>query len=309
MIDQITDLTELNAMLQRAMAAYNRFPDKDNEAMVDAIEQRIADLKAAQPVYHGKLNISNADYHAAPGISSSSLKYLEESPLHFEKRHLFKKTSQTLNMGSLVHALVLEPDITKTEFAISVKYDGRTTAGKAAKAEFEAANVGKIIITEPEYEQACLMARNVLAIAGGLFEGGEAESSYFCEQDGLLLKCRPDYLQQHLSICSDIKTTARISDFDLRRTISEYRYDRSAAFYTKTLAGLGIHVTNFAFVFVESTEPYMVRIRMIDAESLLRARDEVDLLLATYTQYKLSGKGKYYKFTKPFANVGIGTST
>ena len=73
-------------------------------------------------VYHG---VSNEDYHAAPGISSSQLKLFLESPKHFEARyitgHMPFKTSKAMERGTLVHMAVLEPELFNQTYTYSIK--------------------------------------------------------------------------------------------------------------------------------------------------------------------------------------------
>lgn len=303
MLSEITDLSDLEIMLDHAKQVYARFPDKDNQSVIDSIQERIRQVQgqpAAPVAYHGKMALSNAQYHAAPGISASSLKYLEESPLHLEKKHLWRRKANFLDFGTLVHALVLEPDITKTEFAISPKFNLRTNAGKDDKAMFEQANEGKIIIDEESYEQAEQMAHNVLEMAGALFTGGEAESSYFAEEEGILVKCRPDYMKRRTAVIADLKTISQADEFNINKAISNYRYDRAAAFYPRVLRLLDIDIQNFALVFVESTEPYFVKVRMLPEETLIKANEEIDTLMAKYLKHKFRPKGIYYKIITPF---------
>lgn len=233
--------------------------------------------------------LSNLDYHLSDGISSSTLKYLEESVLHFENRGLFKFDSATFNFGSCVHKLILEPEDFDKEFVIMPSFDGRTKEGKANKEAFFSDNTGKTVIEQSDYETAVKMARNVHAIAGGLLQNGVAENSYSAEEDGLLLKCRPDYYIQGLGLVVDVKTTADISEFGIKKSIANYRYDWSAVFYMKVLRRLGLSAERFLFVFVEKTAPHMVKIREIDNESLIKAELEVNDMLDKYRLYKMTG--------------------
>ena len=253
------------------------------------------------PFLYGKLQMTNAEYHAAPGISASNLEYLEESVLHLEKKHLFTLSSPALDLGALVHALVLEPELVKTGFFILPKLDLRTNAGKAQKKELEDANQDKILISEDDYQTALIMRRNVLALAGNLFKQGEAEQSFFADDEGLLLKCRPDFYIERLATVIDLKTTADISEYGLKKTIASYRYDRAAVFYPKVLRLLGLEAQRFIFVFVESKPPHLVKIRDIHPNALELAEVEVEALLDKYRAYKLSGKADLYKTILPFS--------
>ncbi|MEF3199375.1 exodeoxyribonuclease, partial [Klebsiella quasipneumoniae subsp. similipneumoniae] len=66
--------------------------------------------------------VPNEIYHAANGISSTMVKDARVSLMYFEARHVSKTIqkvrSPVLDMGNLVHALVLQPEQLETEFSI-----------------------------------------------------------------------------------------------------------------------------------------------------------------------------------------------
>jgi len=66
--------------------------------------------------------ISNNDYHASNGISSSQVKDARISLMYYQGRHVTrtiqKESTEALTFGTLVHALVLEPETIDAEFSI-----------------------------------------------------------------------------------------------------------------------------------------------------------------------------------------------
>jgi exodeoxyribonuclease VIII len=253
---------------------------------------------------HSKLiglqKLSNEDYHSTEGISSSNLKLLEESPLHLKNKNLFKLSGSHLDFGSLVHSLILEPEKTDLEFIREIKVDARTTAGKKAKAEFAEQAQGRIIISHDEYIKAEIMSKNVLAIAGNILRNGKAEQSYFADDDGLLIKCRPDYYIESAGILVDVKTTADISEYGLRKSITNYHYNWSAVFYMKVLRLLGLKANKFIFVFVEKSQPHMVKIRELTEYELGEADYEMEKMLDSYKRFLKTGKASVVKEIESF---------
>lgn len=243
--------------------------------------------------------MTNEEYHAGPGISSSKLKLLDESERHLEMSHLFSLKSDSMDFGTLVHALVLEPE-KENGYAVMPNFDGRTTAGKSEKLDWLEDNDGKNIIDKIDFDRARRMADNVLAIAGGLITLGVKEQSYFVEEDGLLLKCRPDnYIESH-GIVVDLKTISSkrvggISEWDIKHQVNNLRYDRSAAFYMKVLNLLDKPAEQFVFVFVDSTSPYMVKIRELEQPIINRATQEIDAMLDKYREYLRTKKANVIK--------------
>jgi exodeoxyribonuclease VIII len=252
---------------------------------------------------HGNLTMSNSAYHAADGISSSNLSLLNESPVHLANKHLFKfGESQTFAFGSLVHSLVLEPHKTNSEFAVMPSYDGRTKEGKALKEAFEESSTGKLLIKAEEYATAEKMALNVNSIAGGILRGGVAESSYFADDDGVLIKCRPDYYIEEHGLVIDIKTTADISEFGIRKSITNYNYSWSAAWYLRVLQMLGLPAKKFVFVFVEKSAPHMVKIRELKPDTLESAHYDIEAMLMSYREYLSTGTAKIIHDTSVFGD-------
>ncbi|WP_404825888.1 RecE family exodeoxyribonuclease, partial [Pectobacterium quasiaquaticum] len=66
--------------------------------------------------------VSNNDYHAANGVSSTQVKDARVSLMYFNARHVTKtiarENSKVLDMGNLVHALALQPENLLAEFSI-----------------------------------------------------------------------------------------------------------------------------------------------------------------------------------------------
>lgn len=239
--------------------------------------------------------MTNEEYHAAPGISSSNLSLLAESPMHLANKECFHRESEAFDFGNLVHCLVLEPDKVFDRYAVPPKLDLRTKIGKADKKKFEQENADKIYIKHDDYLLAGNMTLNVLKIAGGLLTGGSAEKSYFADDDGVIVKCRPDYYIEQAGIVVDIKTTADISEFGLRKSITNYNYHWSAAWYLRVLNILGLPATKFIFVFVEKSQPHMVKVRELTNETLSDANADIEAMMENYRDYLKTGDATMIK--------------
>ncbi len=238
--------------------------------------------------------MTNSQYHSALGISASDFRLLEESPLHFHHKNLFKLKGSTFSFGSLVHKMVLEPDALGDEY-VKENFDGcdlnkNSTAYKKGKANFLLEAKGKEMITVADWQKAERMAGNVMAIAGGLFQDGVAEMSIFKEDDnGIVRKCRPDWFRND-GVIVDLKTTMDGSDFGFSKSIYEYKYFLQAAWYMDTMKLAGYEVNSFIFVTVEKAAPHMVRVREIGLESIEAGRRKYERLLDDYTEFLASGE-------------------
>ena len=71
------------------------------------------------------------DYYDVPRLSHSQLKEIRHSPGHFRwKMDTSEAASPAMNLGSLVHAMVLEPHIVERRWVVVPKIDRRTKAGR-----------------------------------------------------------------------------------------------------------------------------------------------------------------------------------
>lgn len=229
------------------------------------------------------VSISNEQYHALPGLSGSSLKWLAESNRHYDNRHLFNTESPSLNFGSLVHTLVLEPHDVFSRYVIQPKADLRTTAGKALVAEFNANAGTKTVVTADDYQRADKMARNVRAIAGDIIDQGIKERSLFCEYEGLILKARLDIDIEKTGDDYDLKTitlgTKDFSDQTLERHIKKYGYHLAAALRNIVRRQLGKPVGKTCLIFVDTANGHQVRTIQIDPDWIEHAEYQVKELL------------------------------
>lgn len=246
-----------------------------------ALELEIPEIKQRPFIEPGWYkDLTNEQYHGSFGYSSSQIKTLiEQTPAHL--RHSFsvqKETTTNMLLGTAVHALVLEPDTFHRDFAISQKFDGRTTAGKAAKAQFELESAGRTIITEDVFEKAQAMANSVRnhPIAGLLVSDVVTESSVYWWYKSMdadddtryktMVKVRPDILCRNYPVIADIKSTADGSYSGFIKSIQNFYYHVSAAMYLegvnqcKPLLEEMRHFAynKFVFICVENFEPYLV---------------------------------------------------
>lgn len=238
--------------------------------------------------------ISNEDYHASPGESSSSVKQAAKAlklyRAYKEGEIVSGETEATL-FGTVVHSLILEPDLFDKQYSISpagVKRPSVTqlTAKKPSDKtielvdfweRFDEEHKGMTIVKQDVYDNACRVRDAVYTHpeAKELFFAGEAElSGYYLDQDfengagtNMLCRYRPDYRTDDYLL--DLKTALDGSKQAFMRTIANFGYHVSAAHY---LAGdRQIKSTNhdmFGFVVAEKTPPYMVSVYWLSKRDL-----------------------------------------
>lgn len=213
-------------------------------------------------VYAG---ISNAEYHADPALGSTSLKTLAtKTPAHylFDKSH--PKFSDAFTLGTAAHSLILEDD---TSGIVMVDADNWLTKdAKAAKAA--ALADGSQPLLRKEWLQVLAMRDAVMdhPVAVKLFSGHQAEQSVFWDEDGTMLKCRPDAWKPGQLV--DLKTTVNADPREFGKTAHNFGYHQSAAHYIDGVKAATGEELPFHFVLVEKTAPYLVSVVELDLEAI-----------------------------------------
>lgn len=212
-----------------------------------------------------RTDMSNDAYHLDPAISSSDVKAVyNKSLLHW--KYSVRKETAAFDLGSAVHAMVLEPDL---ELVRRGPADRRGDKWKDAKM---AADLdGIILLPEGEYDVAETIAANVLAnMPAWMDRAGYREASFFARDRlaDLNTKCRPDIFIPDDGLVIDLKTCQSASPRMFSRDVHTYAYNLQAAFYLRVLQDAGFEADRFVFLAVEKEPPYAVGIHEIDADYL-----------------------------------------
>jgi hypothetical protein len=200
--------------------------------------------------------------------------------------------TDSMKLGSAVHCAILEPEKFASEFLVSPKFDRRTSAGKAAAAEWETIAAGKTCIDSEEMAMIESMKAAIMChpIAKNMLTGGEAEYSYYAEdpETGVKLKCRPDYHKAGALI--DLKTTADASFEGFARQIGNLGYHLQAAFYLDTFNySQGTDYKEFFFIALENKAPHAIAVYRLDENHISAGRKAYKKALQRYSEFLKSG--------------------
>jgi hypothetical protein len=209
-------------------------------------------------------------------ISSSGLKALIERPslywAHspYNPNRFDRPDSKALDFGKAAHHLLLE-GITGflDKFAVSPYDDFRTKAAQEWRNDERAA--GRTVITPQdlkiiEHIKASLDSHPV--IQAGLLRG-LIETTMVAKFGNIYLRARPDAVPEASHDHGDLKTTVSVRYDDLERAIYNYGYHIQAAVVRMVSRAVrGEEFGGFAFVFVEKTPPFDVRIVQISDEAM-----------------------------------------
>lgn len=216
--------------------------------------------------------MSSDDYFATDGYeSNSSLKPALRSMAHYlHNKNTPREDKPHFNLGSAIHAAILEPLRFKDEYVVSPVYDGRTTAGKQAKAEFLQANQGKFIITDDDMETINGIAGNVAYHddAMQLLKAGKNEVSYFWQdpETEIWMRGRADSESKYATL--DIKSTDDASPKAFVKSCAKFSYDMQAYIYTDGRHQVTGETKQFVFLAVEKKAPYSIGLYIASKEML-----------------------------------------
>ena len=238
-----------------------------------------------------KLKLTNKEYNEAEGIRITDIRRILENPYCYAQG-VQSESTKAFDLGSLTHALLLEPEIVSKDFET---YEGGLGVTKRI-AEIESR--GKIAIAEKDFERA---SKAVEALknseAYNLFAGCENEISCFNEFLGFTLKCKIDALGNDYIL--DFKTTSLrngASPDNFIKHCANFGYYIQAAHYM-----LITGIKKFLFVVLELEPPYMVGLYCLDNPSLDFGLDEVKRALEIYKN--LDKFKNIYLDTKDFTKV------
>ncbi len=242
----------------------------------------------------GLNDCSNAVYHAdREYLSSSVLKKVYDNLEQYHREYILgikeeQKESPALAEGSLVHAMLLEPDTIDKEF---VFYSGLRKSGdnyEQWKASLSATSSKKIIISEPQ-RLRCLdyvKAHNSRLEAVQMLSGGAPELTLCGTLHGVPIKVRFDYINVDKGYIYDVKTTGKPANIEIfKESVKGLKYQLSAALYCAMAEQF--YGKKFDFYFgVISKQDMMCDVYKTSAATMLEGTRMVEQACAKYLKAK-----------------------
>lgn len=190
-------------------------------------------------------------------VSKSLLWDFSESP--YKWRHSSgKEVTKAMDLGTLIHAAILEPETAITDIAaVSPFPDFRTKAAQEWKADQR--EMGKMIVTEEDIRTASGCEQVFSEDYAQRFAGGyKTEVAVFGTIGATEIKGMIDLVPDNLDVLVDLKTTARIGNLrEITNTIINRGYHWQAALYLDLWnAASGEARNRFVICFIEVSEPY-----------------------------------------------------
>lgn len=243
------------------------------------------------------LDVPFAEYLKAKALSNSFLcgfersagyaKWSQDAPIDHE-------AESAADLGTLVHALALEPESVAERYLVMPAFKLTTNEGreKAADYEQQAQAAGLIPVTFAEMRKAQMMADSMLAHPDMRMwlraESGYSEATIVWRdaETGLLCKARCDRLVFVPGgvVIFDVKTIARLDKLN-RWYVQDYGYDRQRAHYVEAAESLQCGNVWFYFGFVSSSlniKRYPVRYAELSPDLVVSGYEKQRARLAKY---------------------------
>ncbi len=244
--------------------------------------------------------MSNAEYHAErERLSSSNLKLLLKDPAQFyQEKILGNKPEQVDNPafaeGSLLHAMILEPQVIPEEFAI---FPGMTKRGPEWE-QFKLDNPDKTLLSKPQ-EMRCQYyyeAFKKRPEAQELMKTGYPELTLCASLLDVPVKVRTDFINPEAGIIVDVKTSGFPVDLDsFRLTVQQWQYGLSAALYCEVAKVVYGREFDFYFIAISKKDGVCEVFKLSDINKQLGLL-EVYKALNIYKECK--AKNMWTKFEK-----------
>jgi exodeoxyribonuclease VIII len=187
-------------------------------------------------------------------LSFSSIKEFAKSPRHYLDYISKERTAPTdaMKLGSMVHCMILTPDVFNEQFAVAPDINKRTNAGKEEWLEFSNLNAGKIIVNNEDYEHARKLIDGVLC-NDNIYNAVKSCTSFEREwrEDIYGLPYRGFFDGESDEYILEIKTT---SDGHPKAVMSDFvkrKYHMQAGIYNKASG------KKVLYLVVETSAPYL----------------------------------------------------
>lgn len=229
-----------------------------------------------------------ADYFALDAVSRSDLAQVVKNPHRFKHWKATNHSTAAMQLGSLVHSLVLTPEQFVAEYLVSEEDSRRT---KAWKADTEQAAIeGRECVLRSDVAEALAIEDAANSEFKSLFASARKEVVITGTHaaTGMKVKARLDLLGD--AFAADLKTTKDASSDGFARSIGAFRYDIQAAFYgDMAAAALGLDVCPFWFACVETEPPYLPALWDLTDAWVENGRSSYESALETYAIYQAKG--------------------
>lgn len=211
-------------------------------------------------------NMPEAEYRLIPALSGTGCAEIMKSPAHFQASLSGRDETAAMAFGTAAHKMILEGSVEFAKIYTAEKVDRRTKEGKARADEI--AKSGRKLIDPEQLTDLGNMRESIMKSPMScalLHAPGQSEVSIIATdpETGCKVKGRIDRLPDSGGYLVDLKTTADT----LKWKPDDYLLQACHYIELCKIAGLD-RIKAVAFVVVETSAPYAVRVVSFDAQAL-----------------------------------------
>ena len=230
-----------------------------------------------------RTDISNSAYHGSGELSRSMAWQLVKScpaKLWHQMQNPTPSDAPHFVVGGCTHTATLEPHKLDDEYGVKPEsIDGnssRTNAYKAVFEEMQKNEPDKRWLTKSDYDTCMKMAdsarehpllQTYLDDPDTIIEG----TGYF-GYEGAECQIRPDLFNTRSGVVIDLKTTQEGDPKGFHHSCRRYGYDFQSSFYMEGLRRMGYNPTQFIYLCVEKSAPYLTSAYEIDLAQVSRMK-------------------------------------
>mgnify|MGYP003145219162 FL=1 len=247
-----------------------------------------------------RTDISNSAYHGSGELSRSMAWQLVKScpaKLWHQMQNPTPSDAPHFVVGGCTHTATLEPHKLDDEYGVKPEsIDGnssRTNAYKAVFEEMQKNEPDKRWLTKSDYDTCMKMAdsarehpllQTYLDDPDTIIEG----TGYF-GYEGAECQIRPDLFNTRSGVVIDLKTTQEGDPKGFHHSCRRYGYDFQSSFYMEGLRRMGYNPTQFIYLCVEKSAPYLTSAYEIDLAQVSRMKVKMGEACRTWVKCMDSG--------------------
>lgn len=250
---------------------------------------------------------TRTEYDSIKALRFSSCRALLKSPAHYlAEQEKPREETKALKLGSAIHHLVLQSDFADHYAIAPGGIDKRTSAGKAAWAEFQTLNAGKTILDPDDAE---VIAHVSASMKQKLKELGvsivQSEMMIAVDYCGCPIKSAIDIVGSD-GYLWDLKTTSDdASGRGFLSTVRTFRYNLQAHFYrTAYEIQTGERPRGFRFLVTEKEPPYLSAVYELGPNLMSYAIEDFEKATKLYSQCVLLDQWPGYPEEPQVIDVG-----
>lgn len=255
-------------------------------------------------------NLSDAEYHARPELSSTGVRRILDSPARFQWEREHGVESRAFDVGHGAHGKILgvgSPVVGYPDEHLTPSGNPSTKATTVAWVNEQRA-AGLVPIARGDAELIDAMAEAVLShpAARRILElPGDPEVSVFATDPDTGVPCRARFDRLSAGLAVDVKTTAgSASQHWFGREAARYGYPVQEAHYVDVLEWVtGVRVP-MAFIVVEKRPPHLVAVHYFDDITRLTGSELAAKARRVYAE--CTATGTWPGYPEPFTTQAPG---